>query len=107
MKFFVPKPHAKSKAEAGDSVQCMRSFAQEKTGLKITDRKVYRIEFTRKGDQYEACVGEPEYDSGETVMAILDARGKYLICTPGHGGYRGWPIVVRKRATVAAEVFED
>ena len=107
MRFFVPRPHAKSKAEAHDSVECMRNFAQEMTGLETTDRKVYRIEFTRNGDQYEECVGEPEYDSGETVMAILDAKGKYLVCTPHHGSYRGRPIVVPKRATVAAEVFED
>ena len=107
MRFFVPKPFATTKQQACEAHECMRSFAKKKTGLNITDRRIYQIEFVRDSEQHEACVGQPEFDSGEPVIAILDACGKYLICTPSHGGYRGKPIVVGKRCTESVIEFRE
>jgi len=84
----------------------MRNFSRKSTGLDTTDRKIYRIEFVHDGEHYDLCVGQPEYNSGETVIAILDADEEYLICTPTQGGYRGKPIGVAKVKTLTIEDFE-
>ena len=107
VKFFIPKPYANTEKEAHHAHLCMRNFARRSTGLDTTDRKVYQIQFVQDGDLYEARVGRPEYGSGETVVAILEADDEYLICTPTQGGYRGKPVVVAKDETVAVQDFED
>lgn len=107
MKFFVPKPFISSIGEASKAHECMRRFAKQTLGLEASDRKVYRIEFVREGIRDELCVGEHDFDSGETVVAILDAPGKYLVCTPNRGGYQGEPIVVGKRQTKSVDEFDE
>jgi len=107
MRFFVPKPFAADMNQARQAHECMRSFAGQTLGLDVTDRKVYQIEFVDEGERQEACVGEPEPRSLETVVAILDAPRKYLVCTPNHGGYQGEPIVVGKQQTKSVIEFEE
>ena len=106
MKFFIPKPYANTQKQAHHAHLCMRNFARRSTGLHTTDRKIYQIEFVHDGDQYDLRVGRPEHDSGETVVAILEADNEYLVCTPTQGGYRGKPAVVAKDETVAVQDFE-
>ncbi len=107
MKFFMPKPFVTSKSEAGKAHACLRRFAKQTLGIDATDRKVYRIEFVRDGARDELCVGEQDFNSGETVVAILDAPRKYLVCTPNQGGYRGEPIVIGKRQTESVDEFDE
>ena len=106
MRFFVPRPFATTKQLACEAYECMRNFAKKSLGLNTTDRRIYQIEFVRDGEQYDACVGQPEYDFGETVVAILEAPRKYLVCTPNHGGYRGKPICIGKRCVKTTIAFE-
>ena len=106
MKFFIPKPFANTQKQAYHAHLCMRNFARRSAGLDTTERKLYQIQFVQDGDLYEACVGRPEYGSGETVVAILEADNEYLVCTPTQGGYRGKPVVVAKDETVAVQDFE-
>jgi len=84
----------------------MRDFAYQTLGLDVTDRKVYKIGYVCKGERWDACVGEPERDSGEIVVAILEVPRKYLICTPNHGGYMGKPIVVGKQRVESVIEFD-
>jgi len=85
----------------------MRRFAKQKLGVEASERKVYRIEFVRDGVRDELCVGQQEFDSGEPVLAILDAPRKYLVCTPNQGGYRGEPIVIGKQRTQSVDEFDE
>lgn len=71
MKFFMPKPFVTSTSEARKAHGCMRRFAKQTLGIQATNRKVYRIEFVRDGTRDELCVGQHDFDSGETVVAIL------------------------------------
>lgn len=107
MRFFVPKPFAVDMNQARRAHESMRAFAEQILGLDVTDRKVYQIEFVHDGERQDARVGEPEYDSGEPVLAILDAPRKYLVCTPNHGGYQGEPIVVGKQQTKSVIAFDE
>jgi len=107
MKFFMPKSFASSASDARKAHECMRRFAKRTLGVEATDRKVYRIEFVRDGVRDELCVGQPEFDSGEPVVAILDAPRKYLVCTPSQGGYQGQPIVINKRMTKSVDEFDE
>jgi len=107
MKFFVPKPFAMSVSGSRRAHNCMRDFAHEKLDLDVTDRRVYQIDYVCDGELRDVCVGELEHDSGEIVVAILDAPCKYLICTPSHGGYKGKPIVVSKRRIESVIEFEE
>ena len=107
MKFFMPKPFVTSTSEARKAHGCMRRFAKQTLGIQATNRKVYRIEFVRDGVRDELCVGQPDFDSGEPVVAILDAPRKYLVCTPSQGGYQGEPIVIGKRLTESVDEFDE
>jgi len=107
MKFFVPKPFVTTMNGAQRAHKCMRDFAHQKLDLNVTDRKVYQIDYVCDGELWDACVGEPEHDSGEMVIAILDAPRQYLICTPEHGGYGGKPIVVGKQHIESVIEFEE
>jgi hypothetical protein len=107
MKFFMPKPFVASVSDARKAHECMRRFAKKTIGVEATDRKVYRIEFVRDGIRDELRVGQQDFDSGETVVAILDAPRQYLVCTPNQGGYQGEPIVIRKRQTKSVDEFDE
>jgi hypothetical protein len=71
MKFFVPKPFVMSPGRAQKAHECMRDFVYQTMDLDVTDRKVYQIGYVCKGERWNVCVGEPEHDSGEMVVAIL------------------------------------
>lgn len=107
MKFFMPKPFVASPRDAHKAHECMRRFAKKTIGVEATDRKVYRIEFVRDGARSEVCVGQHDFDAGETVVAILDAPRKYLVCTPSRGGYQGEPIVIGKSRTKFVDEFDE
>jgi len=106
VKFFIPQPYADTQKQARHARLCMRNFARKSTGLDTTDRKIYRIEYIHDGNHHDVRVGKPEYDSGETVLAILEANDEYLICTPTQGGCRGKPIAMAKENTGAVQDFE-
>ena len=107
MKFFVPRPLAATSKQSNDAHECMRNFSSKSAGVNTTDRKIYQIEFVRDGERYDACVGDADHDSGEIVVAILEAPHKYLICTPNNGGYSGKPIHIRKRNVTTVVEFES
>ncbi len=106
MKFFVPRPLAKTSKESCEVHQRLRDFIDRSLGVKTTDRRIFQLEFVREGEHYDACVGHPEHDQGEIVVAILEAPHKYFICTPNHGGYCGKPISVAKRSATAVVEFD-
>jgi hypothetical protein len=51
-------------------------------------------------------VGESFEQTGGVVMAIFEAAGGCLVCTPTHGFLRGLPVVVDPAQVVRRELFD-
>jgi hypothetical protein len=89
--FFVPG--AASLQEAEKVWQATKKFAEEQTGWIVTNRRIFRLEYTHGGKDYVAEVGQTEPRTGEPVLVILGSNA-YLVCTRKHGVARGEPIMV-------------
>lgn len=95
--FFVP--HASSPEQAEQVWQATKKFAEEQTGWEVTDRRIFKVEFTHDGKDYVAEVGQPEPQSGETVLVILESNA-VLVCTENRGVARGSPMLTGPRTIV-------
>jgi hypothetical protein len=89
--FFVPG--AASLQEAERVWQATKKVAEEQTGWIVTNRRIFRLEYTHGGRDYVAEVGQTEPRTGEPVLVILGSNA-YLVCTRKHGVARGEPIMV-------------
>lgn len=94
MKFFIPG--AENKKEEESVYNSIKKFVGPQVSGKILDTKIYRIDFSHDGKQYQATVGEITNFNGETVIAILEADNLYCVCTPKRGVVRDLPIFVGK-----------
>ncbi len=108
MKFFLPGVTDQEKAE-----QLYADIKQRAQGLDISDKRIFRLIYQDEGKDWVAEVGRIELVEGrelrygEVVIAILDAKVTYLICTPNLGILRDKPIMVPKNAVKSVEYFED
>jgi len=86
MKFFIPA--AEDAAQAEEVYQSIRKFVADQVG-RLTNKRIFRIQFVRDGKQYNLAVGDRFEDlRAERVIAILEGR-IYYVCTPNRGVVRG------------------
>ena len=103
MKFFIPA--AEDPAQAEGVYQSIRRFVAEQVG-RLTNKRIFRIQFVRNGKQYNLAVGDRFQDlRGERVIAILEGR-VYYICTPNWGVVRREPFPVGRDPHTHIEEFE-
>jgi hypothetical protein len=91
MKFFIPT--AKDDTKGEELYEAITKFAQETTGWKISNRRIFSIDYFHEHKEYHVEVGKPDPMIGEVVMAILESKA-FLVCTPNRGVVRGMPILV-------------
>ena len=103
VKFFIP--HAKTTEEAERIYKAIKSIAQRTTTYHISERRIFRIEYTHNGIKHEAKVGAVSTANGEEVMAILESF-VFLVCTPTRGVSGNIPIYVGVQDTTLIEDFE-
>ena len=70
-----------------------KSFAEEQTGLEVSDRRIFHVAYRHNEQDFEAQVGEPEPRTGEVCVAILESAS-FLVCTENRGVARGVPILI-------------
>lgn len=103
-KFFIP--HAETPEASERIYQVIKAFAQITTKYDISERRIFRIEYTHNGIKHEAEVGAISTANGEEVMAILESF-VYLVCTPSRGvAENTLPIYVEIHDTTLIEDFE-
>ena len=88
-KFFLPGTHSPEDAE--EIWQATKKSCGEQTGWQVTDRRIFRIEYTHNGKDYVAEVGQIAPEQGETVLVILESNA-FLVCTTNRGVLRGKPM---------------
>lgn len=103
MPFFVP--FAAGLADVESVYHVLRSAIGRRTGRPPGQRRVRRVAYTREGRACESVVGEHDEASGETVLAIFECGGAYLVCTRTQGLARGLPVRVESAAVAEAEDF--
>ncbi len=101
MRFFVPGAMEPNTAEVLWSLTRKRLEGALKTP--IWDQRIQSLCVRTDGEQIRVAIGE--YFDGEEVLMIFDAQN-LLICTAGHGMYRGKPISIPKEKAVAVEFFD-
>jgi hypothetical protein len=114
--FFLPGFDDPDVAE--QHYAAIKKFAEKQTGWRVSDRRVFRIEYVHNGEDMYAQVGKAhpyghpvswEYapdiedpSAGELVVAILESKGGvYLVCTQNRGVNRGEPILAGQPHTIA------
>ena len=91
MKFFIPA--AENADEAEEVYGSIRRFVSEQVG-RLTDKRIFRIQFSHNGQEYCLAVGDRFQDlRGEPVIAILEGPRAYYVCTPPPG-CRPWKTVL-------------
>ena len=104
MKFFIP--HTNNANSAERIYQTIKSNVQLSTGWTVTNRRIFRIEYSHNGIPNEAQVGAISTANGEEVMAIFESPPVYFVCTPSRGVTVD-PIYVGMHDTSIAEDFES
>ncbi|MBN9504077.1 MAG: hypothetical protein BGO01_20040 [Armatimonadetes bacterium 55-13] len=101
MRFFVPGTFDASTADVLWSIT--RNKLQKALDVPIWDRRIQSLSLMIDREHVNVTIGEAYH--GEEVLMIFEAP-QLLICTAGHGMYRGKPIVVPKERAVAVEFFD-
>lgn len=104
VEFFVP--YAPAVGDTESVYHVIRSAIRRRTGRSPGLRRVRRLAFTRDGRRRQSIVGEHDEHSGETVLAIFECEGSYLVCTRTHGLVGGPPFVVDPAELLDVEDFE-
>jgi hypothetical protein len=103
MKFFIPSM-GPGNAEA--FYQGIRTFVANQFGHQPTERRVYRVSYTHRGDRVDSQVGKQQGSDHETIYAILEASDSYRVCTPQHGVAALAPYVIPRKSVVEVVDFE-
>jgi hypothetical protein len=95
--FFIPGV-GRDRTKVEDAYERIRDAAEADTGHRPTQRRIFKIDCRRKGQDYEAKVGKRDQLDGRMVVAILElGRDVYTIrCTRSAGARQPEPIVVGK-----------
>ena len=91
MKSFLP--YAQSPEIVEQTYEAIQRFAKENLGREISDRRIFRIEYSHNGKDHKAGVGTPTDITGEEVIVTLESNA-FLLCTPNRGVLRGESILV-------------
>jgi hypothetical protein len=104
MKFFMPQIQNPEQAE--EKYQAIKAVVQKTVSYEISDRRIFRIEFTDNRTRVEAEVGKIiRIDRPEVVVAIFESSA-YLICTASRGIHGNIPIFVGLQEASKVEDFE-
>lgn len=102
-RFFVP--FAPGAADDESVYHVIRSAVRRRIGRPPGDRRVRRLAYTRDGRTCQSVVGEHDSRTGETILAIFECAGAYLVCTRTHGLVGGPPVQVDGATVVETEDF--
>lgn len=96
VKFYAPYTDSKEQAEKL-WVSVRRYLTQQ--GFSTTERRIRKVYFRHKGQEYEAEVGKLFREIQEETIFIVEAAHRRLIylCTPHRGVVRGDPYLVDAR----------
>lgn len=103
IRFFVP--YAPGASDDESVYHVLRSAVRRRTGRCPGERRVRRLRYTCEGRTCDSVVGEHDHRSGETVLAILECQGSYLVCTRTHGLVDGPPVTVAAGDILEVEEF--
>jgi hypothetical protein len=106
--FFIP---SKRKINSEDLYLRIKSYAQSQfPNQPITDRRIFKVISEHNGDiktpKYEIEVGRPINEKGETVIAVFETSGWYLVCTKRRGALVGHPHCVCGQDVVEVVEFQ-
>ncbi|MEQ1761736.1 MAG: hypothetical protein ABL984_01190 [Pyrinomonadaceae bacterium] len=106
MKFVIP---AAEDAKAAEHLyNAIKKFAVLQTRLRLTERRIFRIEYMIDGLRHFAEVGKTNQAVGEQVFAILETETRsYLVCSPNRCVYRNDPMLVEARLIRHVLYFEE
>lgn len=102
-RFFVP--YAPGAGDDESIYHVLRSAVRRRTGRSPGARRVRRVAYTHDGRTCQSVVGEHDSRCGETILAIFECAGSYLVCTRTHGLVGGPPMYVDGALVVEAEDF--
>ncbi|MET0554207.1 MAG: hypothetical protein ABW221_14290 [Vicinamibacteria bacterium] len=102
-RFFVP--FAPGVGDDESVYLVIRSAVRRRTGRTPGERRVRRLSYTLDGRTCQSVVGEHDGRTGETILAIFECAGAYLVCTRTHGLAGGPPVHVDGTMVVEAEDF--
>ena len=105
MNFFIPS--TKDPQEAEKVYEILKKKLAKQHGYETDAGRFYEIEYEENGMQMTNTVGKMDLTIGETVVAILQAGDRYLICTPSRGLLRGHPLVIGDWSVVRVEPFDE
>ena len=104
MKFFIPTATAVHAERVWHQI---RQYAEPAIRERLSDRRVFRLDFERDGMVLVAEVGQVlENEANELVFAILESEGDFFICTLSHGINRGRPFRIESNAVQTAVDFD-
>src|SRR6187402_1808645 len=106
MKFVIP---AADDADAAEHLYgAIKKFAVLQTRLRLTERRVFSIDYWIDGVRHIAEVGKTSQAMGEQVFAILETEiGSYLVCSPTRCVYQNEPMHVEGRLVRRVVYFEE
>jgi hypothetical protein len=119
--FFLP--YVEDPAKADEFWHAGKAFMNDHGWDRVTDRRIFRLDYVHDGKRMEAEVGRPhvyghpytwEYvpdhddpKAGEYVVAIYENEGgPFLVCTHNRGFVRGEPILVGSGEPMEIVYFE-
>ena len=106
MKFVIPASEDETAAE--HLYGAIKKFAVLQTRLRLTERRVFSIDYYIDGVRHFAEVGKTNPVVGEQVFAILETETRsYLVCSPNRCVYRNDPMLVESRLIRRVVYFED
>lgn len=106
MKFVIPAAEDEDAAE--HLYGAIKKFAVLQTRLRLTERRVFSIEYFIDGFRHFAEVGKTHPELGEQVFAILEADTRsYVLCSPNRCVYRNEPMLIESRLIRRVIYFED
>jgi hypothetical protein len=96
--FFIPDtPAGESTARAYADLRC---YAELTAGRPVRSARIFKLSWRRGGTDWETCVGKQDPAAGQTVHAIFDIGGDYMIL------WRGGRETVTKRQTYTTVEFD-
>ncbi len=101
-KFFIPGNSTKASEEI---YEWIIRYVKAMLDCEIDQARISSLDYTYKGQQFKATVGQVEPRTGQLVIAILRSNA-YLICTPYYGVQRGAPMRVDFSEAVEVEYFD-
>jgi hypothetical protein len=104
MNFFFPGIDSIESAEK--FWLATKQFAEETLRWKVTNRRIFSIQYTHNRQNMYAEVGKPETPNGELVLVILESNA-YLVCTISRGVKRGMPFLVGREEAWDVKYFDD